>query len=251
MGYSIAIEGIDGAGKYTVCETLKKLIEIYTKEVYLISFPQHGEISGLLVDNFLYRDLKFTGDRIHKSLVESLLYSIDRLVTLNKFNEDIQMSFIDKYKDDIVLIFDRYTYSNLIHRSNEMSKSEFLDFSEKMQKIEFQQMEIIEPNKVFLLNINPETAYKNIEKRGREKDQNEDFDNLKKSSANIQKVNNVLYNSIIINIDSDKNESGMLTTEEIAMKIFKELLKDKKFLDIVDLSKIFDILDILNKKERK
>ena len=243
MGYAIAIEGIDGAGKYTVCEILKKMIEIYTKEVYLISFPQHNEISGSLVDAFLYNDLKFTGN--NKQLIESLLYSIDRLVTLNKYNEDIQMSYMDKYyKEDSVLIFDRYTYSNLIHRCDSLIEFELEAFSEKICEIEFDKMKIIKPNKVFLLNINPKIAYENIEKRNRKKDQNEDFDNLEKAAKRLEKIKNVVDNSIVIDVNSEENESGMLTPIEIATKIFKEMLKDKTFINKIDLSKIFSMMDI-------
>ena len=234
MGYSIAIEGIDGAGKYTVCQELMKILKIFVNEVDIISFPQHGELSSTLVDGFLYKGLSFKSDNYYNQAVnESLLYSIDRMVTLNKCNEE-NMSYKDKYdKTNSILIFDRYTYSNLIHRCNNFESSELTNFARKLERLEFDEMNIIKPNIVFLLNINPNTAYKNIEQRGREKDENETMDNLIKSSKLIDQISDMIKpKSYVINVNSDINDSGMKKPEEIAMDMYNKLLEDKEFLKI-------------------
>ena len=56
MGISIAIEGIDGSGKRTLAENLKKKIESeWDVGAEIISFPRHKEdYSSDLVDKFLY-----------------------------------------------------------------------------------------------------------------------------------------------------------------------------------------------------
>lgn len=250
MGYAIAIEGIDGAGKHTVCENLKKMIEVFTDDVELISFPQHNEISASLVDAFLYKDLKFTGSDFDKAVVESLLYSIDRLVTLNKYNKDLKMSYNEKYNSsNSIFIFDRYMYSNFIHRCNKLNQNEFQAFENKMKRIEYGEMKIIKPDALFFLNIEPEIAYKNIEKRGRQKDHNENLANLKIASNNVKEVQKMNLSSYLINVNSEKNDSGMLTPEEISMTIFKILLRDDQFINIFDFNRVFNMLNILNKKE--
>ena len=43
MGISLAIEGIDGSGKRTLSENLKKRFEELGIETEIISFPRHKE----------------------------------------------------------------------------------------------------------------------------------------------------------------------------------------------------------------
>ena len=72
---------------------------------------------------------------------------------------------------------------------------------------------------------------------------------MKIASNNVKEVQKMNLSSYLINVNSEKNDSGMLTPEEISMTIFKILLRDDQFIDIFDFNRVFNMLNILNKKE--
>ena len=74
MGISLAIEGIDGSGKRTLAENLKKKFESIGIDTEIISFPRHKEeFSGELVDKFLYEGLRFNDDEFNKLSINDLV----------------------------------------------------------------------------------------------------------------------------------------------------------------------------------
>ena len=223
MGISLAIEGIDGSGKRTLSENLKKKFEELGIETEIISFPRHKEdYSGELVDKFLYEDLKFNDDR-HKPLREGMLYAIDRLVCLGRIREDGK-SIIDKYNEDTLLIFDRYLSSNFIHRCNNMDENDLKVYIQQMKYIEFSLLGLPEPDVTLVLSVKPEVSYENILKRGRKMDENESLESLTIAYNNLQRLCDLEGYKMI---DCCKlNEEGkyeMLSREEITEKAWEAL----------------------------
>ena len=185
MGISIAIEGIDGSGKRTLAENLKKKLEEQNVEAEIISFPRHKEdYSSDLVDKFLYEGLSFMDDE-YKAIREGMIYAIDRMVCLTRKREE-DKSILDEFNDGKVLIFDRYMSSNFIHRSKHMSREELDVYITKMKYVEYYLIGIPEPDITFVLSVKPEVSYENIVKRGREMDDNETIENLTEAYNNLE-----------------------------------------------------------------
>ena len=223
MGISLAIEGIDGSGKRTLAENLKKKFEELNLEVEIISFPRHQEeFSGELVDKFLYEGLRFNNDE-YKAIREGMLYAIDRMVSLGRIRENGK-SKLDEYNNDKILIFDRYLSSNFIHRCNNMKEKELKSYINTMKYIEFKLLGLPEPDITLVLSVKPEVSYENILKRGRETDENETIENLTKSYNNLQKLCDI---EGYVMIDCCKqNQDGkfeMLSREEILQKAWEAL----------------------------
>ena len=223
MGISLAIEGIDGSGKRTLAENLKKKFEALNIETEIISFPRHQEeFSGELVDKFLYEGLRFNNDE-YKEIREGMLYVIDRMVSLGRIRENGK-SKLDEYNENKLLIFDRYLSSNFIHRCNDMKEKDLKSYINTMKYIEFKLLGLPEPDITLVLSVKPEVSYQNILNRGRETDENETIENLTKAYNNLQRLCDI---EGYVMIDCCKqNEDGsyeMLTREEITEKAWEAL----------------------------
>ena len=225
MGISIAIEGIDGSGKRTLAENLKKKLNEQNVEAEIISFPRHKEdYSSDLVDKFLYEGLSFMEDD-YKAIREGMLYVIDRMVCLSRKREN-DKSILDEYNDGKVLIFDRYMSSNFIHRSKHMTREELDVYITKMKYIEYHLIGLPEPDVTFVLSVKPEVSYENIVKRGREMDDNETIENLTEAYNNLEYLCNKEGYELIdcCRLNSD-GKYEMLTREEITEKVWERLMK--------------------------
>ena len=226
-GISIAIEGIEGSGKRTLAENLKKKFDEIEVGSEIISFPRHKEeFSGELVDKFLYEGLKFNDDE-YKALREGMLYAIDRMVSLGRIRENGK-SKLDEYNEGKILIFDRYLSSNFIHRSKNMTKDELEVYMIKMKYLEHYLMGLPKPDITFVLSVKPEVSYENILKRGRETDENETLENLTESYKNLEylckKEGYELIDCCKLN---DEGKYEMLSREEITEKVWEII--NKKF----------------------
>lgn len=177
-GFVIDVEGNDGSGKRTTAELLRDLLISAGFDAEIISFPQHGEVSGQLVDEFLYNGLKFSKDTMTDAVREGALYAIDRMVTLSGINANGK-SHIDDMKEGKILIMDRYVASNFIHRSRTMTSDELDTYMNIMEGLEYGLYRIPEPDYTFVLKVDPEVSRENILKRNRETDENETLENLK------------------------------------------------------------------------
>lgn len=224
MGISIAIEGIDGSGKRTLAENLKKKIESeWDVGAEIISFPRHKEdYSSDLVDKFLYEDLSFMDDE-YKPVREGMLYVIDRMVCMTRKREDGK-SILDRYNEGDILIFDRYMSSNFIHRSKHMTKEELDLYIIKMKYLEYHLVGLPEPDVTFVLSVKPEVSYENILKRGREMDDNETIENLTEAYNNLEYLcKKEKYELIDCCRLNEEGKYEMLSREEITEKVWERL----------------------------
>lgn len=221
---AIDIEGTDGSGKRTTSEILKEYFEMTERPCKIISFPQHDTLQGNLVDEFLYRGLEFSGDGILKSIREGLLYAVDRMVTLSKKNENGK-SLIDEYNEGTVLIFDRYVNSNFIHRTKTMESVELKDYIAVMEDIEYKYMNIIKPDLVFVLKVEPEVSMENIIKRGRELDREENIECLTKAYNKIDELCDTQGFIKINCCEKIDDKFVMKNKTEIAMDVWKEIIR--------------------------
>lgn len=232
---TIDIEGTDGSGKHTTSVFLSEVISLVTgKMTEVVSFPQHDTVQGSLVDEFLYKGLKFKGDDFQRAIREGLLYSTDRMVTMTKVQENGK-SLAEEINDgDKFVIFDRYIASNFIHRSKSMNDEDLREYIDIMEFIEYNVMGIPRPDITIVLKVDPEISYQNILKRGREMDDNESLENLIEAHSRIDKLCE-MQNYVVIDCCKTVKESPdepecrvMKTTAEIVDSIIDNIDKIMK-----------------------
>ncbi|MFH1786226.1 MAG: dTMP kinase [archaeon] len=133
----IAIEGIDGSGKGTQCELLKKWLKKEGYDVVVTAEPTRGYV-GQLIRKILRNDL----DVDPKSL--ALLFTADRF--------EHQVKVLEKLKDQIV-ITDRYSLSTYAYQAAQGVPVSYL---EKIHA------GIMKPDLQILLDVKPENAVKRL-----------------------------------------------------------------------------------------
>lgn len=104
----VAIEGIDGAGKHTQTELLKKKVEAAGFQVGVLSFPRYGKtlMARSVAD---YLNGKFGDLDAVPPQFPALLYAGDRFES-----RDVLLHLLEQ--KDVVFI-DRYVASNLAHQA--------------------------------------------------------------------------------------------------------------------------------------
>lgn len=232
---TIAIGGTDGAGKYTTSIYLAEFLgSVFNKPAEVISFPQHGTMQGELVDQFLYKGLRFGGEEFQQAVREGLLYSIDRMITMTKQQENGKTKVDEIKNGEKIIIFDRYLESNFIHRCKSMSNEDLKEYIDVMEFVEFNVMGLPRPDLTIILKVDPEIAYQNIINRGREMDENETLENIKASYNRIEELSQIkgyMITDCCKTVKTENNEAirVMKTTEEIIDDIVKHLvvLKNK------------------------
>ncbi|KUO88935.1 MAG: thymidylate kinase [Thermoproteus sp. JCHS_4] len=138
MGLFVAVEGIDGSGKSTVIEELRKLLPIYaTKE------PSDGPI-GRLIKSWALR--RGTSD----PYTDALLFAADRL-------EHYQREIAPALGEGRVVVTERYVESSVAYQGAAGVDIKF---------IELINSRVPTPDVTVLLDIEPEKAVARIKARG-------------------------------------------------------------------------------------
>jgi len=207
-GIFIVIDGIDGSGKKTQTEKLKKKIEEKGKKVQTISLYLSGEF-GLAGQANPY--------------IASILYAADRFESSKKIKKWL--------KEGNVVIADRYASSNQIHQGgkirNDKKRKEFLLWLEEM---EFGIFEIPKPNLVIYLNMPCDFSEKlltNIDAKNRKKylgDKKDIYESDPKHLQNARKsaLELVKEQNNWINIECVKNNK-LLPIKDITDKIWENI----------------------------
>ncbi|RAU94675.1 dTMP kinase [Mycobacterium colombiense] len=98
----IAIEGIDGAGKRTLTDKLRKLFEADGKSVAMLAFPRYGQsVTADIAAEALHGE---HGDLASSAYAMAMLFALDRAGALG----DIEAL----RREHDVVIMDRYVASN-------------------------------------------------------------------------------------------------------------------------------------------
>ena len=158
MGVFVAIEGGDGSGKGTQSKILADYAkDVLKKNVYAVSFPQHGEFSSYYADQYL-NGAYGSNDSIHPDL-SSLPYALDRFAASKKIREVLE-------DPNGFVIADRYVASNLAHQgakiADEKERSEYYD---RMMRTEFEVLGIPRPDISIILLVPAHVAQQNVDKK--------------------------------------------------------------------------------------
>lgn len=150
-GKFFVFEGIDGCGKSTQTKLLAKFFEKKGYKVEKIDFPQHGEKSSGLVDEYLtgkYGEAKDVGPYI-----ASIFYACDRYDASFKIRK-----WLDEGK---IIISDRYLVSNIGHQGGKIkNKKEWKKYVNWLYNLEYGLFKIPKPDYTFILKTSPEFSLK-------------------------------------------------------------------------------------------
>lgn len=134
----IVIEGIDGAGCETQATQLYTQLQQAGKKTFYLKFPHYDTPVGKMIRDFLYERKKHTAQE--QFLLYTLQFIFDKM--------DIQ-----KKSKEGILIVDRYFTTTLCYQALEgISEQMMIDYASMFQ--------IVKPDRVFYLDVPPDTAIK-------------------------------------------------------------------------------------------
>lgn len=155
-GKLIIIEGLDGSGKSTQIEILRKRAQQTGKRVRQVKFPNYAEDSSALVRAYLAGEL----GSLHEinAYAASVLYSVDRYATFRRHMKE-------DYDNGCIFLLDRYTTANMYHQTTKLPKEEWDSFLDWLEDLEYGKMGLPKPDLVLYLDMKPQTAKKLMENR--------------------------------------------------------------------------------------
>ena len=178
----IIFEGIDGAGKSTQIEIIKKWLEDNGLEVETVVEPTDSEI-GILI-----REILATTDKMQKTL--GLLFAADRMLIMDKLEDDKK-----------IFLSDRSFISSLVYQE----PKEWINSLNKYVK---------KPDLVLLLDVDLENSVSRFS--GQDKFENKEFlTKVRKNYLDI--INN--FNHEIINANNGVNKVSSDIKKAIAPKV--------------------------------
>ncbi len=151
----LAIEGIDGTGKTVQMERLSAFLKSQGKSVLELSFPMYDSFFGSLVGRYLTAKDGIPANTVDgKSM--ALWFALDRFEAFRN---------LDYSAYDVVLI-NRYVLSNAVYQSIrdcDLGKPDILDF---VLTLEHDHFRIPKPDLYLVLDMDPEEAAQNVDKKG-------------------------------------------------------------------------------------
>lgn len=157
MGKLIVIEGLDGSGKSTQIEIIKKSLENKGLKYKQIKLPDYEDPSSTLVRMYLSGDF---GDKPGdvNAFAASSFYAVDRYANFKRH-------WKDEYENDYVILADRYTTSNCVHQCSKLPKSEWDGYIKWLYNYEFEQLGIPKPDLVIFLDMEPSISQRLMSSR--------------------------------------------------------------------------------------
>lgn len=221
-GKFIVIEGIDGSGKGTQTELLIEKLTKEGKEIVVDDYPRY-EISfwGRHVGRMLAKEF---GNPMEISPYLTVLpYMLDEA-------DGSKKTIKPAIDDGKIVISNRYFTSN-IHQIAKMPENEREKYSKWLWNAGYNEMEIIKPDLVIVLIVDPSICRENIYKKAERKytqgqtldAPEEDFNHQMESAKEYKKMVNMNPESWVL-IDCCKN-GQLLSREEIHQLIIDQIKK--------------------------
>lgn len=177
-GKYIVIEGTDSSGKETQSKLLEKRLKDKGIKCIRFSFPMYDTPTGKIVEDcYLGKNTKslFTeGSSNVNPFVASLYYAADR-----KYN----MEKIEKYYNDgYIVIFDRYTTSNLAYQGSKIENDDDRFYMYQwIDRLEYWLLKIPKPDITIYLHVPTEITIELFKSRNKLDDNEKDTSYLEKS----------------------------------------------------------------------
>ncbi len=171
------MEGIDGAGKRTLCSLMKNYLESQGYEVACFEYPDYSSIWGRIIDGYLHKKIELDINEQFFVFFIDILKDQDRIYEL--------------LNNNIIVITDRYFSSTLAFQC-----AKDFDFQKALSIIKT--MNVIEPDLSLFIQIPPELTH---ERKSKQKDS---LDRHEKDFELLEKVDNIYEKISSQNILSKK-----------------------------------------------
>ncbi len=191
-GKILCLEGTDGSGKETQSKLLVERLRYANIPVEFMTFPRYDLPAGKIIGEcYLGKDLGLGTGRLFGDpdkldpLTAILYYAADRRYCLPEIN-----SYLD---NGINLVLDRYVPSNQAHQAGK-SKSELErdEIIKKIEKLEYELLELPRPDEVIFLYLPAEFAIKKSKERAEK--QGEKLDGHESNEEHIRNAEKVYLN---------------------------------------------------------
>lgn len=160
MGKVIVIEGSDGSGKATQTALLYEYLQKAGKQVRKVTYPNYDSPSSSLVKMYLGKEFGDDAFAVN-AYVASSFFAVDRFASYIKDWKE----FYEADEENIV-ICDRYVTSNMLHQTAKIKgREEKLKFLDWQYDFEFVKGGLPVPDKVFFLDVKPETTFRLMKDR--------------------------------------------------------------------------------------
>jgi dTMP kinase len=174
----IAIEGVDGAGKRTLSEGLRKAFEDAGRSVATLAFPRYGEsVTADLAAEALHGE---HGDLASSVYAMAMLFALDRAGAVG------EIEALGRAHD--VVILDRYVASNAAYSAARLHQDADGEAVAWVHQLEYQRLRLCAPDWQVLLAVSAELAGERARRRaqsepGRERDSYERDDELQQRTG--------------------------------------------------------------------
>ena len=217
MGKLIIIEGGDGSGKAT---QTKKLWNRLTQEGFQakkVEFPNYSSPSSALVKMYLGGEFGKDPNAVNP-YAASTFYAVDRFASFKELWEDF-------YRQDGIVLADRYTTSNMIHQAVKIKETlDWESYLDWLKDFEYRLMGLPQPDLILYLNMPPEYSISFIATRvGKSSVSEQDIHEtnlefLRQSYENAQRVR---IRENWVNISCVSSEQKLKSIEEIHEEIYQ------------------------------
>ncbi|GAB7144321.1 dTMP kinase [Mycobacterium riyadhense] len=174
----IAIEGVDGSGKRTLTEGLRKAFEDVGKSVATLAFPRYGQsVTADVAAEALHGK---HGDLASSVYAMAMLFALDRAGAITEI-ERLQ-------GDHDVVILDRYVASNAAYSAARLHQDADGEVVAWVQQLEYRRLGLPAPDWQVLLAVPAELAEQRARNRaesdpGRARDSYERDDELQRRTG--------------------------------------------------------------------
>ena len=151
-GKLIVIEGLDGSGKSTQEELLKKRLSDKGINVNFIKLPNYGDPACELVKMYLAGRFGEKPEDVN-AYAASSFFAVDRYVSYNCY-------WKEAYLNGEVFLADRYTTSNAYHQLTKTDKKDWDSYLNWLEDFEYNKMGIPKPDAVIYLDMPIEVSQK-------------------------------------------------------------------------------------------
>ncbi|MDE7122706.1 MAG: deoxynucleoside kinase, partial [Oscillospiraceae bacterium] len=162
-GKIIIIEGLDGCGKSTQVELLKKSF----LDCRFLTFPNYHSPSGEIITEYLQGRIPET-DALRSAYSSGVFYAMDRYISYRK----------DWYLDDKnhkPMISARYTTSNMIYQTAKLPRNEWEHYINWLSDFEYSKLGIPVPDAVIFLDLPIAISQKLLSERYENTNQKKDI----------------------------------------------------------------------------
>lgn len=157
QGKLIVIEGLDGSGKSTQIDYLRKNLQNLGKEIKQIKLPCYESDSSALIKMYLGGSFGRDPQDVN-AYAASAFYAVDRFASF-------KTGWKDDYESGKIIIADRYTTSNAYHQMNKLEKKDWDYFIKWLEDFEYVKIGIPKPDLVIYLDMPIDISQKMMSER--------------------------------------------------------------------------------------